>query len=394
LTSAGSERVGSRRRTAVLVIAAVLAGGGALYYWYAQSGGAPPRVAARAPVPVSVATVARRDLPVYLTGLGTVQASFTVAIRSQVDGKLQDVLFAEGQQVRKGDVLARIDPRMFQAALDQARARRAQDAALLIAAEKDLARSQALAQKDYGSQQSVDQQLAKVDQLKASIAADEAAIETAQTQFDYTSITAPSDGRVGVRLIDPGNLVRANDTAAIATLMLTRPAAVMFTLPARSLSDVRDAMGRGAVEVTAYDQDDRRALGVGTVMLIDNAIDQATATMRLKAVFPNDDNRLWPGDFVNVRLLLETRRDALAIPTAAVQRGPQGLFAWIVTAGNTVEPRPIQVGPTSGDLTIVVAGLSDTERVVTEGHYKLQRNAAVSFQAQQAADTAKAGAVR
>src|SRR5207237_3923041 len=210
------------------------------------------RPAARASVPVTIAVASRRDLPVYLTGLGTVQASFTVSIRSQVDGKLQEVNFTEGQHVKKGDVLAKIDPRLFQAALDQAKAKRAQNAALLLGAEKDLARARTLADKNAGSQQNLDQQQTKVEQLKASIAGDDAAIATAQTQLDYTTITAPSDGRIGVRQVDPGNLVRPSDAGAIATLVSVRPSAVMFTLPARVLGDVRNAMARWPVEVTAF----------------------------------------------------------------------------------------------------------------------------------------------
>ena len=175
------------------------------------------------------------------------------------------------------------------------------------------------------SQQIVDQQQAKVDQLKAAIAADEAMIQTAQTQLEYTTITAPSDGRMGVRLVDPGNIVHANDQGSLATLVLTQPSAVMFTLPARYLDDVRDAMARGPVEVTAYDQDNRRALATGKLLLVDNVIDQATATIRLKAMFPNEDEKLWPGEFVNARVLLDTRGNAVVVPSAAVQRGPQGL---------------------------------------------------------------------
>ena len=366
----------SHRRRIVPIAAgfAVLAASGALY-WYWSQGPDPARIArpaTRAAVPVSVAVASRRDLPVYLTGLGTVQASFTVGIHSQVDGKLQEVLFTEGQHVKKGDVLAKIDPRLFQAALDQAKAKRAQDAAMLIAAEKDLTRSKTLALKDFQSQQNVDQQQAKVDQLKASIAADEAAIETAQTQLDYTTIASPSDGRIGIRLVDPGNMVRASDSKSLATLVLTQPSAVLFTLPAAVLGEVRAAMKRGPVEVTAFDQDNRVALSTGKLLLIDNMIDQATATIRLKAMFANEDEVLWPGAFVNARLLVDTRRNVLAVPAAAIQRGPHGLLAWIVGTNNTAEPRPIEVGPTTGDLTIVTQGVSKGDRVVTAGHYKLQ----------------------
>ena len=329
-------------------------------------------------MPVSVAIVGRQDVPVYLTGLGTVQASFTVGIHSQVDGKLQEVLFTEGQHIKKGDVLAKIDPRLFQAALDQAKAKKAQDQAQLTSAEKDLARSKTLVLSNITSQQIVDQQQAKVDQLKAAIAADEAMIQTAQTQLEYTTITAPSDGRMGVRLVDPGNIVHANDQGSLATLVLTQPTAVMFTLPARYLDDVRDAMARGPVEVTAYDQDNRRALATGKLLLVDNVIDQATATIRLKAMFPNEDEKLWPGEFVNAHVLLDTRGNAVVVPSAAVQRGPQGLFVWTVTAKNLAEPRPIEVGPTYEGLTVVASGLSGGERIVTDGQYKLQRDAPVT----------------
>jgi multidrug efflux system membrane fusion protein len=329
-------------------------------------------------VPVTIAVAARRDVPVYLTGLGTVQASSSVAIHSQVDGELQDVLFTEGQQVKKGDVLARIEPRLYRAALDQAKAKRAQDAALLIAAEKYLTRFTALGLKNIVPQQDIEQQQGKVDQLKASIAADEAAIETAQTQLDYTTIRAPNAGRVGIRLIDRGNLVRASDAGAITTLVVTRPSAVLFTLPANDLDAVRAAMARGPVEVTAFDQDNRQALSTGRLLLIDNSIDTATATVRLKAIFANNDDRLWPGEFVNARALIATRRNVLTIPTSAVQRGPQGLFVWVVSPKQTAEPRPIQVGPATNDQTVIADGLSEGEAVVTEGQYKLQANAPVA----------------
>ncbi|HWM49038.1 MAG TPA: efflux RND transporter periplasmic adaptor subunit [Xanthobacteraceae bacterium] len=371
----------------------VLAGGaiavtGLLYWQFAPS--PPPQRSGgsqtRAPAPVSVATVKRQDVPIYLTGLGTVQASFTVAIRSEVDGKLQEVLFTEGQHVRKGDVLAKIDARLFQAALDQAAARKRQNVALLTGAEKDLARSKALAQKDIGTQQNVDQQQSKVDQLKASIEADMAAIAIAQTQLDYTTITAPSDGRMGVRLVDPGNLIRVSDSGPIATLVLPQPAAVQFTLPARALPDIREAMAHGPVEVTAFDQDNSRVLGTGTILLIDNIINQATDMIRLKAMFANADDQLWPGQYVNARVLVTIKRNVLTIPSSAVQRGPRGLFTWIVTDKNTAEPRSLQVGPTSGDLTVVASGLSGEERVVTDGQYRLQRGGTVSITKQQTAD--------
>jgi membrane fusion protein, multidrug efflux system len=355
---------------------AALAAVGAIVW--ARNGTDPAHAAATArqsPVPVTVVDVGRRDVPIHISGLGTVQASENITIRSQVDGVLQDVLFTEGQQVHRGDVLAKIDPRLFKAALDQAIAKKAQDQAQLIAADKDLTRFKTLGVKGFETQQNVDQQQGKVDQLKASIEADEAAIETAQTQLDYATIVAPSDGRIGIRLVDPGNIVHAADQTALATLTQTQPSAVLFTLPARSLEDVRDAMRRGPVEVTAFDSDNRRTLATGTLLLIDNSIDQTTATMRLKAMFPNGDDALWPGEFVNARILLEIRHDALVVPAAAVQRGPDGLFAWVITADGIAQMRPITVGPVSGDLTIVASGLTERDRVVTDGQYRLQQGA-------------------
>ena len=371
--------MGRGRRVLFYCAVAIAVGGTGA--WYLHQGPEPVRAArssAAAAIPVTVAIATKRDLPIYLTGLGSVQASFTVGIRPQVDGKLEVVLFTEGQQVKKGDVLARIDPRLYVAALDLAKAKRMQDEAQLDSAQKDLSRSRTLVDKSFQTQQVVDQQQSKVDQLIASINADDAAIETAQTQLDYTLITAPSDGRMGVRGIDPGNIVRASDSAAIAMLTLTRPAAVLFTLSARFLNEVREAMARGPVEVTAFSQDNTRVLSRGTLLLIDNFVDQASATMRLKAVFANEDERLWPGDFVNARVSLEVRRGVVTIPSVAIQRGPDGIFTWVVAAGNIAQARTIKSGPTSGDLTVITSGLEEGERVVVDGQYKLRQNSLVS----------------
>jgi multidrug efflux system membrane fusion protein len=318
-------------------------------------------------------------MPIQLIGLGTVQATFTVGIHAQVDGKLLDVLFKEGQHVKKGDILAKIDPRLFQAALDQAQAKKAQDEAQLASFQKDLTRFQTLGTKGYETQQNLDQQQGKVDTAKAAVAADDAAIETAQTNLDYTDIRAPSDGRMGVRLVDPGNLVRATDAGSIAVLVQAQPAAVLFTLPAHTLDDVREAQKRGDVEVIAYDRDNRKTLSTGKLATIDNVIDPATASYKLKATFANDDEKLWPGEFVNARLLVDTVRNALTVPDAAIQRGPNGLFAWTLSTDNKAAPKPIQVGPSVGGRTIVTSGLDEGQRVVTGGHYKLRNNAPVSI---------------
>ena len=377
-------RMGRKAVRAALIVAGLLgiaAAIGGRYWSQAGSEAFAAKPVARAGVPVSVAVAARQDVPIYLSGLGTVAASFTVGIHSQVDGKLQEVLFTEGQHVKKGDVLAKIDPRLFQAALDQAQAKKAQDEALLVAAEKDLVRFKQLASRYVETQQNVDRQQGTVDQLKAAIVADEAMIETARTNLDYTNITAPNDGRMGVRQIDPGNIVHASDQGSLATLVLTRPSAVLFTLPARALDDVRDAMARGPVEVVAFDQDNRRALSTGKLLLVDNIIDQATATIKLKAMFPNEDDALWPGEFVNARVSLETRSNALVVPNSAVQRGPQGLFAWVIGENDTAEPRPIQLGPATKDLVVITSGLNVGDRVVTDGQYKLKRGVPVTVSA-------------
>ena len=259
-----SRRIG-RAALAVLAVAGI-----AGIYWYRGLDGAESGRAAtateRPAVPVTVATATRRDLPIYLTGLGTVQATLSVGIHSLVEGTLQEVRFTEGQRVKNGDILAKIDPRPYQAALDQAKAKKAQDEAQLVAAEKDLARFITLAQKSFETQQNLDLQRAKVDQLKAMIEGDAASFEAAQVQLDRTDIRAPSDGRVGIRLVDPGNTVHASDTGAIVNLVLVQPAAVVFTLPAQALDNVRRAMVHGTVEITAFDQDNRVPLSVGKLL--------------------------------------------------------------------------------------------------------------------------------
>jgi membrane fusion protein, multidrug efflux system len=360
-----------------LVIATIVAVAG-IAAWYALGRGEPEAKTAAAPVPVTVAIASKGDLPIYLTGLGTVQASFTVGIKPQVDGKLEQVLFKEGDHVRKGEVLAKIDPRLYQAALDRAKAQKKEDEARLISAMKDLQRSRTLVDKAFETQQLVDQQQAKVDQVIATVDADKAAIDTAQTNLDYTSIVAPSDGNMGVRLIDPGNIVHASESKPITMLTLTKPSAVIFTLSARSLDDVREAMEHGPVEVVAFSQDNQRELAKGTLLLIDNIVDQASATMRLKAMFPNEHDELWPGDFVNARLYLKVLPEALTVPSAAVQTGPDGLLAWVVTEDDAVQARPIITGPTTNGRTLIALGLREGDRVVVSGHYKLRQNGKVA----------------
>jgi multidrug efflux system membrane fusion protein len=354
-----------------IVIAAVVILAGAVGYDYLRGpqekrASAPPRI------PVSVAAVTRQDVPIHLSGLGTVQALNTVPIHSQVDGQLIEIAFTEGQHVTKGAVLAKIDPRLFQAAFDQAFAKKGQDEANLISADKDLTRAKTLVVRSFQTEQAVDQQQAKVDSLKASIKADDAAIESAQTQLDYATITSPIDGRAGIRQIDLGRIIHASDSTPLVVLTQTQPSAVVFTLPQIHLEPLREAMGRGPVEVTAFDQDNVKALGAGKLLLIDVIIDQATATIRLKALFPNTDERLWPGEFVNARVRVSTADNALTIPLAALQRGPNGLFTWVIGADDKAQMRSIKTGPAADDVAIVADGLDAGERVVTEGYYRLQ----------------------
>jgi multidrug efflux system membrane fusion protein len=348
----------------------------------------PPEETAQAPakaqpttVPVTIAESSAQDVPIYFDGLGTVQASNTVAIRSQVDGKLESVNFVEGQQVKKGDTLAVIDRRPFAAALDQATAKRAEDEAELVADQKDLDRFTDLLRKGAGTAQAVDQQQAKVGTFKATIEADQAGIESAETQLSFATITAPIDGRAGFRQVDAGNIVHASDTTPITVLTEIKPAWVIFTLPQRDLAPVREAMLKGDVPALAFDQDNTHELAKGTLLLLDNQIDQLTSTIRLKATFPNEEERLWPGEFVRLRLLVNMLKDAATIPSAAVQRSSQGVFAWVIKPDDTAENRPLEVGPSAGDITAVTRGLKPGEQVVVSGQYRLRPGTKVTANA-------------
>jgi membrane fusion protein, multidrug efflux system len=371
-----------RRLLILVVVIAAATGAASFVLWHR---GQPVAHAAGPPaVPVTVSAVAQRDVPIFLDSLGTVQASNTVAVHSQIDGKLQSFAFVEGQEVHKGDTLAVIDPRALQAALDQAVAKKAQDQAQVIAAQKDLDRFKTLAAKAAETQQNVDQQQGKVDQLKATIDADQAAIESAQTQLSYTTITAPIDGRVGFRQVDAGNIIHANDVNPLTVLTQIRPSIAIFTLPQKNLADVRDAMLRGGVQVIAMDQDNTRQLAQGELLLVDNQIDQTTSTIRLKARFANEDDRLWPGEFVRLRVHADTRAGAVTVLPTAVQRGPQGLYAWVIKPDHTAEQRPVEAVPIDSDTTIVTKGLTVGEQVVVNGQYRLQAGTRVESKTNEA----------
>jgi multidrug efflux system membrane fusion protein len=332
-----------------------------------------------AAVAVSTATVTRQNVPVYLDGIGTVQAFYTVKVTAQVNGQLTTVAFHEGDQVKRGQLLAQIDPRPFQASLDGARAALAKDDAQLVDAQKDLARYTFLEPKKLASQQQVDTQHALVGEVKAQIEADQAAIESAATQLSYTRITSPIDGRTGIRQVDPGNIVHATDTNGIVVLTQLQPITAIFTLPEDALESVADAMSQGAVEVVALAQG--KELDRGTVKLIDNQIDQTTGTIRLKAVFPNPNLKLWPGQFVNLRLLARTEKNALTIPPTALQRGPDGMFVYLVRPDSTVAKQPVTVANNSETVAIVTQGLEAGQQVVTSNAFRLQPGALVRVRA-------------
>jgi multidrug efflux system membrane fusion protein len=321
---------------------------------------------------VDTAAVMQADVPIYLEGLGTVQAFYTVTVTARVDGELEKVGFVEGQTVHKGDLLAQIDPRPNRAAFEQAVATKAKDAAQLANAKRDFDRYTLLQPQDLASKQTVDTQRALVDQLAAQLQVDQAQIDSTRTQLDYTRITSPIDGRTGIRLVDPGNIVHAADTTGIVVVTQVQPISVIFTLPEEALEAVTTALAAGPVKVTTVTRSGGAALDQGTLQLIDNQITSATGTLRLKAIFENRHNALWPGQFVNARVLVRTDRQALTIPTPAVQLGPNGPFTYVVKNDSTVEVRPLKLGEESDGQTIVSDGLALHERVVTSNQYRLQ----------------------
>ena len=343
--------------------------------------------AAPQPVPVAVTQATQRDVPIYYDALGTVQAFNTVSIRAQVTGQVLSVDFRQGQDVRKGQILAQIDPAPLKATLDQAVAKKSEDQAQLIDAEKDLGRFTALVKKDYETQQNVDTQQAKVDQLKATIDADQGAIDAAQTQLSYATITAPIDGVVGFRQVDVGNIIHTTDANPLTVLTQIKPCDATFTLPQSDLGPVREAMLHGSVSVLAFDQDDKQQLAEGRLLLINNQIDQTTSSIQLKAEFANDDERLWPGEFVRIRMLITTRKNAVTIPPVAVQRGPDGLYVWVVTPDNKAEQRPIDAQTVSDDTAIASKGLAVGERVVINGQSRLDQGTPVEVKPSNAQPT-------
>jgi membrane fusion protein, multidrug efflux system len=361
----------------ILVIAAVAVTCGVLFG--CSVGAKPQKAQAAGPrsVSVAVATVQKQDVPVYLTGLGSVTAFFTANIKSRVDGQIMKVNFVEGQFVHEGDLLIEIDPRPYQVQLEQMEAQLFKDQASLRDAKLNYDRYVALIPSGSIAQQQVDTQKATVDQLEGQVRTDQAQIDNAKLQIVYCHITAPFTGRVGLRQVDPGNIIHATDTTPMLILTQLQPIAVIFTLPEVYLPEITQHMKNSTLAVDALDEDKKTKLATGKLLTIDNEIDPTTGTAKLKAVFDNKDNQLWPNQFVNVNLLLETRKNSTVVPTAAILRGPQGTFVYAMNADKTVEDKPVTVALTQGNTTVISDGLKVGDVVVTDGQDKLQRGSRV-----------------
>jgi multidrug efflux system membrane fusion protein len=334
--------------------------------------------AAGAAVPVSIVPVVRQDVPIILTGLGTVQAYYTVTLKTRVDGQIMSVNFREGQEVRKGQVLAVIDPRPYDVALETAKANLARDQAQLNTAKANLARSRALLADGVVAQQDFDTQEASAGQFSGTVLADQAAINNAKLNLVYTRITSPLDGRIGLRLVDPGNMVHATDPNGLLVVTQMRPIAVLFTLPEDQLPSVLAESRKGALKVQAYSRDDQTVLATGKLETVDNQIDVTTGTAKLKAVFDNKDGALWPNQFVNIHMQLSTAKNAVVVPMAAIQRGPDGSLAYVVGADKKVTIQPVTIALTQGNIALIASGLEEGQQVVTEGQDKLQSGSLVA----------------
>lgn len=379
----------SARPIGILIVVALVAGG---FFLYRSTHKTPTTAAAgrgrggrngggdpNATVPVAVTAALRRDLPIYLDGLGSVEAFNTVTVKSRVDGEMMQVNFKEGQEVHKGDLLATIDPRPFEVALAQAQANLAKDQAQFADAKAIGDRDAQLLKDGIIPQQQYDSQVALTNQLQAATQGDQAQIENAKLNIDYAHITSPIDGRVGLRLVDPGNIIHATDPNGLLVITQMEPIAVIFTLPEDSLQTVNSRMRSGVtLQVRAFSRDNGSQVASGTLLTIDNQIDQTTGTFRLKAVFDNKDRALWPNQFVNARLLIDTKKNAIIIPSAAVQHGDQGSFVYRVNpSDNTAEVVPITVGVTQDNLSEIDSGVAANDLVVTDGQDRLRAGARV-----------------
>jgi membrane fusion protein, multidrug efflux system len=368
-----------RRSVSLLITLLILGGLGYIGWlaWQQKSGGRNANARPDLPVPVLAATPRVQDVPVYLEGVGSVRALNTVTVRAQVDGKLIAVNFVEGQDVKKGDVLAEIDPAIYQAQYDQAVAKKAQDEALLVNQKLDLARYQQLAASNAGSKQQADTQKALVAQQEALIKADQAAIDNAAATLGYTKIVAPLTGRAGLRQVDQGNIIHAADVTGLVILTQLQPIAIWFSLPQQQIVRVNQASAKGPLAVDVFGNDGVTVADTGTLKGIDNQVDQTTGTLKLKAELPNANFQLWPGQFVNVRLKVETLPKSIVIPTSAVQRGPAGTFSYVIGPGDIATAKPIVVTQQNENDAVIASGIAPTDRVVTTGFANLSDGAKV-----------------
>ena len=363
-------------------IAVVVAIGG--YFYYGQQQQEQKTKRARAfgdqPAPVLAARAVLADVPVYLDAVGNTRALNTVTVRPQVGGQVVRVAFREGQDVKRGDVLAEIDPRTYQAQYDQAVAKKAQDEATLANARLDFDRYTRLAASNSGSKQQADTQKALVAQLEAQVQGDQAAIDNTKTMLSYTRIIAPIDGRVGLRMVDEGNLVQANDTNGLVVITQVQPISVLFNLPQQQFSQVSKAFAKGPLDVDAMAVDGKAFVDRGKLQVIDNQMDQTTGTIRMKAEFPNANLQLWPGQFINVRMLVDTLKQVVTVPTGAIQRGPNGTFVFVVDAENKVATRPVTVAQQGDTRAVISDGVQAQEQVVTTGFTRLSNGTRVAVQ--------------
>ena len=366
----------------VLILLGVAILGGVAWFLRGRMGpaatGPAPAASADRVVPVQTMPVVQRDVPVYLEGLGNVVPIASVQVRTQVDGRLDSVAFKEGQNVKRGDLLAQVDPRPFMIQLHNAQAALTKDSAQLRNGQLNLERYKTLRQQNLIPQQQVDDQQTLADQYVGAVATDQAAVESAKLNLDYARIVSPIDGVVGVRQVDPGNLVHASDATGIVVVTQLDPIAVLFTLPQDDLAAVSTEMAKGTLVVDAMSREGDKKLSSGKLTVIDNQINTTTATIRLKATFENPNRILWPNAFVKARITLSTRKGAIVVPAPAVQRGPQGIFAYVAAPDKTAQMRPIEVDITVGDLTIVTKGLQPGEQVVTDGQAQLRPGAKIA----------------
>lgn len=376
-------KTSSRNRRILAIGLIIIALAAVLIYVFAgtaeQKRAGRGRFAADGPVPVLVAAAQKADVPVYLDAVGTTKALNTVTVRPQVDGKLLEVTFKEGQDVKKGDVLARIDPTTYQAQLDQAVAKKAQDEAMLANARIDQERYERLALTNSINRQQADTQKSLVAQLEAQVKSDQGAIDNTRAILAYTTIRAPIDGRTGIRQVDEGNIVHASDSTGIVVLTQLQPISVFFNLPQQDINQVNNAFAKMPLAVDAQRSDNDAVIDRGTLRVVDNQVDPSTGTVKLKAEFSNADLQLWPGQFVNVRLLIDTLKQVVVIPTGAVQRGPNGTFVFVVKDDNTAAMRPITVQKQDETQTVVANGVAPPERVVTTGFARLTDGGKVSI---------------